>query len=76
MCGRTARTVREGGTGEVETQTRWITRTRRETAGIEPIRRTGHTEPVPYFTGAVDPGNSCSRETFWGALEEPDHPQG
>jgi len=54
VCGRTARTVREGGTGEVETQTRWITRTRRETAGIEPIRRTGHTEPVPYFTRAVD----------------------
>ena len=49
-CGRTARTVREGGTGEVDAQASWITCTRRETAGTEPIRRTGHTEPVPYFT--------------------------
>ena len=54
MCGRTARTVREGGTGEVDAQASWITCTRRETAGTEPIRRTGHTEPVPYFT-TVDP---------------------
>jgi len=50
VCGRTARTVREGGTGEVDAQARWTTCTRRETAGIEPIRRTGQTEPVPYFT--------------------------
>ena len=53
MCGRTARTVREGGTGEDEAQARWTTCTRRETAGIEPNRRTGHTEPVPYFTSAM-----------------------
>ena len=50
MCGRTACTVREGGTGEVEAEARWITCTRRETTGTEPTRRTGHAEPVPYFT--------------------------
>jgi hypothetical protein len=50
VCGRTACTVREGGTGEADAQARWTTRTRRETAGTEPIRRTGQTEPVPYFT--------------------------
>ena len=50
MCGRTTCAVREGGTGEVEAEARWITCTRRETAGTEPIRRTGHAEPVPYFT--------------------------
>ena len=54
MCGRTACTVREGGTGEVDAQARWTTCTRRETAGIEPIRRTGHTEPVPYFTTLLE----------------------
>ena len=56
MCGRTACTVREGGTGEGDAQARWITCTRRETAGIEPTRRTGHTEPVPYFTTQHPPG--------------------
>jgi len=72
VCGRTARTVREGGTGEVETQTRWITRTRRETAGIEPIRRTGHTEPVPYFTtpSAMDVNLLITKRVIFSGHQE------
>jgi hypothetical protein len=55
VCGRTACTVWEGGTGEVHARQDGIG-TRRETDGTEPIRRTGFTEPVPYFTrGAAMP---------------------
>ncbi len=71
MCGRTACTVREGGTGEVEAQARWTTCTRRETAGTEPIRRTGHTEPVPYFTTVGITGGSRGARADNGAPLSP-----
>ena len=79
MCGRTARTVREGGTGEDEAQARWTTCTRRETAGIEPNRRTGHTEPVPYFTTALgidqgDRGEARIRAGNWGNPADVERP--
>jgi len=37
-------------------------RTRRETDGTEPIRRTGCTEPVPYFTTPI--GEMCIRDSL------------
>jgi hypothetical protein len=56
VCGRTARTVRQGAAGEAHAHGETDHAPARETGGTEPVRPAGHAKPAAYLTaGWVGP---------------------